>query len=127
MFPPIFATCSVPSITSLIGSNPVRLWPFGEADQEAERPYAVWQTIGGHPEDYLDRRPDMDLFSIQVDVYAKTGSEARYVAQAIRDAVEGNQAANITAWRGESRDQVTKDYRYTFDVDWFVPRSDEST
>ncbi|MFT7337630.1 MAG: hypothetical protein ACI92B_000952 [Marinobacter maritimus] len=121
MFPPIFQVCSAaPAVTALLGTNPTRLWPFGEAPQDVALPYAVWQTINGLPENYLGERPDLDSWSIQIDVYADTATSARNAAKALRDSIEP--AAYITRWGGESRDPTTKHYRYSFDVDWLVPR-----
>lgn len=121
MYPPIFATCSADSaVIAELGYDPVRLWPFADAPQNRAKPYAVWQTIGGSPENCLGARPDMDMFSLQVDVYAATPAAARSAAQAIRDAVEP--FAHIVAWRGETREVETRDYRYSFDIDWFTAR-----
>jgi len=121
MYPPIFATCAASgSVTALIGTNPVRLYPFGEAPQGVAKPYAVWQVIGGTPENYLGTLPDVDSFNIQLDVYADNAASARAVAEAIRDAVEP--VAYVTSWRGEGRDTGTRDYRYGFDIGWHVLR-----
>ncbi|MNO31434.1 hypothetical protein D3C76_214080 [compost metagenome] len=121
MFPPIFAVCAAsPAVTALLGAGPVRLYLAGEAPQDVVKPYAVWQLAGGVPENYLGDRPDMDGYTTQIDVYAATASSARAVAKALRDAVEA--VAYVVAWRGESRDTETKNYRYSFDVDWLTPR-----
>jgi hypothetical protein len=121
MFPPIFAVASaVPAVTALIGASPVRLYPFGDAPQAVALPYVTWQTITGFPENYIDRVPDIDSYTLQVDCYATTATSARNVAKAIRDAIETK--AHIVAWRGESKDPDTLHYRSSFDVTWFVPR-----
>ena len=121
MFAPINAVCAKDAgVTALLGASPVRLYPFGDAPQDGPKPYAVWQTIGGAPENYLAGRPDVDGYTLQVDVYAAAGKDARAVAKALRDAIEPH--AYIIRWGGESRDPATKSYRYSFDVSWFVPR-----
>jgi len=121
MFPPIFEVCkAVSAITTLIGTNPVRLYPFGEAPEGVALPYVVWQTTSGLPENLLDGAPDIDQWSLQIDVYAATPTDARNVAKALRNAIELH--AYVTAWRGERRDSGTKDYNYSFDVDWLVNR-----
>lgn len=121
MFPPIFQVAAAdPDVTALLGTAPVRLWPFGEAPEGAALPYAVWQLISGSPENYLAGRPDIDGFSLQVDVYAATGASARTVGAALRDAIE--LSAHITRWGGESKDEATGRYRLSFDCDWFVHR-----
>lgn len=121
MYPPIFQVCANDSaVQSLLGTNPTRLWPFGEADPDPTYPYAVWQIIAGTPQNYLGQLPDTDSFGVQLDVYAKTAAEARDVAQVLRSAIEP--AAYVTAYIGEFRDTITRNYRYSFSVDWIVPR-----
>ncbi len=122
MFPPIFAVCAASAaVKAAIGSNPVRFYPAGQAEEATARPYAVWQIIpGGEPENYLGNLPDIDRFPVQVDVYADTATSARNTAKAIRDAIEPH--AHLTRWNGEDRDPDTKNYHYSFDVDWFVQR-----
>ena len=47
MYPPIYLVCMTDtSVQSLLGD---RLYPFGEAQQDEKRPYAVWQVIYGSP------------------------------------------------------------------------------
>lgn len=121
MMAPIFEVCSASDgVVALLGNMPVRLYPFGQYDGEITYPYAVWQNIGGDPPQYLDRTPDHDNYSLQVDVYAKTASEVLAVTKALRDAIESH--AYITRWGGQTRDTETKTYRYSFDVDWIVKR-----
>lgn len=121
MYPPLHATCAADSsVQSLLGSDLLRLYPFGEARQNEVYPYAVWQIVGGQPENYLGDRPDVDSFSTQVDVYAKTWRSARDVKDALVAAMEG--AAHVTAWNGETRDPETGSYRISFTVDWITNR-----
>lgn len=121
MFPPIFQVCAADAgVTAVLGTNPVRLYPFGEAPQGVQKPYAVWQTIGGLPANYINQRPDIDMFSLQLDVYGDTAASVRSAAMALRDSIEPN--AHIVRWGGESRDAETNSYRYSFDVDWWNHR-----
>lgn len=122
MTPPIVQAClQSPPVTALLGTGAaIRLYSFGEADQGVAKPYAVWQVIVGNPENYLAGRPDVDGFTLQVDIYGATGTSVRNVRDAIRDAIELQ--SNITRWGGESRDPTTKNYRTSFDVDWIVRR-----
>lgn len=118
---PIFAVCSTDvAVLALLGSYPHRLFPFGEAPEGVTKPYAVWQLITGSPENYLAGRPDMDGFTLQVDVYAATAASARAVTDAIVHAIELK--SNIVSWGGEKKDTATNLYRSSFDVDWLVPR-----
>lgn len=121
MIAPIFAACAgSPAVTALIGSAPVRLYPFGLQDDNVVYPYVVWQNVGGAAAMYLDKSPDVDSYSLQVDVYAKTVASSIVVAKALRDAIEPH--AYITRWGQQGRDPETKSYRYSFDVDWIVKR-----
>ncbi|KPY70308.1 MULTISPECIES: DUF3168 domain-containing protein [Pseudomonas syringae group] len=118
---PIFSVCAAdPGVTALLGSEPTRLYPFGEAPEGVAKPYAVWQVITGSPENYLAGRPDVDGFTLQVDVYATTGAQARAVTDAISHAIELK--AYVVRWGGESIDTETKLYRSSFDIDWLVLR-----
>lgn len=121
MYPSIFDTIRVVgAVTTLLGSSPIRFYSFGNAPQDVTKPYAVWQIVGGTPENYLADNPDMDSYLIQIDVYALTAVSARAVAEALRNAIQS--VAHVVSWRGESRDPDTKSYNYSFDVDWFQSR-----
>lgn len=123
MYPPIFKLCADnEKVTALLGTNPTRLYLFDHAPQDVARPYVVWKTIGGEPENYISNRPDVDFFDIQVNVYARSASEAIAVAKAIRDAVEDT--AHITRWGGDGKDPNTKDFIFTFDIDFITERTD---
>jgi hypothetical protein len=121
MYPPIYATCAANAgVQAALGSNPVRLYPFGEAPQGVTKPYAVWQVVGGGPGNYINQVPDTDSYTVQIDVYATTVTSGRAAAEALRDAIEP--VAHLTRYMGDSRDIETKNYRASFDVDWIVNR-----
>lgn len=125
MYPPIFAVLNASSaVKALLGASPLRVWPFGQGLQPGVngegKPYLVWQQITGYPENYLGEAPDIDNFTTQLDVYAKTATAARAAAKACRDAIEP--VAYIVGWRGESFESETDLYRVSFDVDWLTPR-----
>lgn len=125
MTPDIFAAVNVPSVQAVLRTlpGPLRFYMFGRAPQGGPYPYAVWQLAYGNPENYLGQRPDVDSFGVQIDVYASPAqgpAVARQVAQALRDALEG--ACYITAWRGESVDPETGNFRFGFDCDWITYR-----
>lgn len=120
---PVFAICSAdPQVKALLLSpaGELKFYQFGQAEAGVAYPYAVWQQIGGVPQNYMSGRTDMDAVSIQIDVYAKTSDDAEAVAEALRSAIEPH--AYITRLGGTSRDPETGSYRYSFDVDWRVER-----
>jgi hypothetical protein len=133
MFPPAFSiAASDNSVKALLGpgtaGNPVRFWAFGEAPRDAQgnpaggTPYAVWQIITGSAENYIDKIPDIDSHSIQIDCYSNSFSNSRDVAKALRDAMEPH--AYVTAWNGEFRDQPTGLYRVSFTMEFLTPRTE---
>jgi hypothetical protein len=118
---PIFSICEASAqVTALIGASPVRLYEFGRAPQGVTKPYAVWQVIGGSPENYLAGRPDVNGYRLQVDAFATTSDQAKAVQDALEYAIELN--AHVVSYNGESEDPETKLRRSSFDVHWFVNR-----
>lgn len=121
MYPPVFQYAyASATVKTLLGTTPCRFYPFGDAPQEVAYPYAVFQTIGGLPENYINQVPDIDSFTTQVDCYALTAADARSVAQALRNALEPY--GHIVRWGGDERDYETQAYRVGFDIDMFVKR-----
>ncbi|MBH2008257.1 MAG: DUF3168 domain-containing protein [Xanthomonadaceae bacterium] len=101
-------------------AGPLRFYLFGMAPEKAVTPYAVWQTVGGEPENYLGDLPDVDNFTLQIDAYADDQDTVPLVAKALRDAIEPR--AHIVQWLGESKAQVGGRWRLAFRVDWITPR-----
>lgn len=118
MYPPVFRTLSSNSgVTDIIGT---RVFPAGSAPQNVVAPYAVHQLITGSPENYLGDLPDIDSYTVQLDVYAQAVSSAEAAAKALRDAIEP--VAHVVRWGGETKDAESGLYRYSFDVTWHVKR-----
>ena len=122
MYPDIFQLAkNSAAVTTLLGSNPVRFWPFGTAPQGEDRPYAVHQLVYGTPSNTLSCPPSEDVMGIQVDCYAKSVSSARSVAAALRDAIEGD-FNHVVAWNGEDFEPATGLWRVSFTAEFFVDR-----
>lgn len=122
---PIYALVKAsPAALILLGSPNPRFYAFGNAPQPGttayKLPYAVWQTAYGTPENYVNQRPDIDNWGIQVDAYAQSMQQARDVLMALRDALEG--AAHIVSWGIEEQETSTKLYRANFTVEFYTPR-----
>lgn len=118
---PFFQVCKADAtVQALLGGALPRIYPFGQAPQEVAKPYVVYQWIGGAPFNMINCRPDADRASLQVDVYGLTTQSTTTVAKAIRNAIELD--SYITGYRGDMRDEETKLYRTSFDVDWLVNR-----
>lgn len=118
---PFYTTCKADAtVRALLGGAEPRIYPFGAAPQDVAKPYVVYQWIGGDPFNMLNCRPDADRSSLQIDVYATTTQSSVTVAKAIRYAVELQ--SYVTSYRGNMRDEETKLYRTSFDLDWLVKR-----
>lgn len=124
MYPPVVAMAQAnATVVALLktGTGPLRLFPFEEYTQDGDRPYAVWQTVYGSPENLLACVPSMDTWGVQIDAYALNPQVCREVAQALRDAFEVG--AYIVGWNGEFREVDTKLYRISFTVEFMTERS----
>lgn len=103
-----------------LGSNPVRFFPFGFADQNTPKPFAVWQVVSGSPLNPMTCPPDRDNYIVQVDVYSTEAKTALSAAAAIRRALE--RFCYVRHWREQKIDPETKDYRVSFDISFSQER-----
>lgn len=121
MYPDIFAIAAASTaVQTALGTEPTRFWPAGRAPQDETRPYATHQLVYGAPENTLSCVPLSDSFGVQVDAYAKTVSDARAVAAALRGAVEPH--GYVVAWNGEDWEAATGLYRVSFTVEFITDR-----
>ena len=121
MMPPIFPIVAASAAAqAALGAAPVRFFPFGAAPQDVALPYAVWQTVGGAPENYLGNLPDADVCTVQVDVYAADTDSAAAAILALRDAIEPH--AHVTGYPINARDAETQLYRFGLQLDWWLSR-----
>ena len=123
MYPSVQLLASAdPTVTAVLGNNPLRFWPFGHAPQNETRPYALHQLVYGNPDNSLSCIPSEDLFGLQIDAYAKTVSGAREVAQALRDCFEAEHYPTV-AYNGEDWEQNTGLYRVSFTTEFWTERA----
>lgn len=116
---PIFSVCVANGgVKAVLGSNPTRLYPAGQAPQGVIKPYATWQVISGNPLNYLAGAPDTDDYRLQVDVYANDPDTVNVVANAIMSAIQDQ--AYVLNYNGDGRDKETGDYYFGFDIGWIV-------
>lgn len=121
MYPNVFALAAADStVTGLLGTNPIRFWPFGHAPQNETRPYAVHQLLYGTPENTLSCVPSIDNYGIQIDSYATTVTAARSVAEALRDSLEGD--SYMVAHNGETWEQATGLWRVSLTFEFLTTR-----
>lgn len=102
------------------GAAAFRFYGFGEAPEKVEVPYAVWQVVGGFPENRLADRPGEDTYTVQIDAYAKNEAEVRTLGEALRFALELD--GYVTGYNFEGREPATRLCRYSFTMDFMVSR-----
>lgn len=120
LYPPVYQACDVPTVRAFLGT-PMRLYSFGDAgDGPIAKPYVLWQTVSGEPINYLGNRPDVDRYQVTLEIVSDNPTQARQLQGALFEAIEG--VAHVTGLNGEFRDPETKDYRISFDVDFWVHR-----
>lgn len=120
---PIFGIVSTnTACTTLLGTSPVRFWEDTVPEQynPVTKPYVVWSTVGGAPENYPGELPTMDSGRLQVDVYGATKQQARNTALAIRNAVEPH--AHMVSTPIPLFEPDTKLYRYILEFQFWTLR-----
>lgn len=80
-------------VKALVGAPPaMRVYedtaPQAAGEAPPPRPYIVWGTAGGAPENYLSARPGIDAGRITLDVYADSAASRRQVVDAVMAAIE---------------------------------------
>lgn len=122
MTPPVFTVLSAAStVTALVGSDPVRVFGFGDAPLEPTYPYVTWQTVGGAPAQMLAAVPLVDSHRVQIDCWGATQASVLAVAEAVRDAIEAA-GHHMVGFGDTSRDPETKSYRFRMDFQFWKAR-----
>lgn len=89
MNPPLFTILkNTPAVTALLGTAPLRVFPWGRAPQNVVKPYAVYSVYNANPENYLDQVPDIDNKGTQLSIYAATADSLQSCYIAVRNALE---------------------------------------
>jgi hypothetical protein len=110
-------------VQAIFGTNPCRIFPFGYTQTKGDKvtkPYAVFQQVGGSPDNNLSDRPKSDEIEIQVDVYAPKVADVKAAANAIETAIELD--CHVVKIMGAVIEPETKLYRSTFLTQWRVNR-----
>ena len=102
--------------------NKLRAYEFGLAPDAPQKPYLVWQDISGIPQNHLDCPANTDHITIQIDIYTLEPLQLRTIREAVRKALELDNACTVTDLRGNEREPITRLYRTGFDSNWFVDR-----
>jgi hypothetical protein len=120
---PVFSLLSASAaLKALVGTTPPRIFEDSVPQELAgQRPYIVWFTVGGTPENYVSELPTMDGGRIQLDVYSTSKAECKAIAKLVRDLIEP-EAYMISVPRS-FYEADTKLYRYLLEFQFFTART----
>ena len=113
------------AVTDLIGTNPVRCFPHGQAPQGVAYPYVTHMAPSIRPINSLDSGgAPADTALVQVSIWSSNAgapaASAAEVYRAVRAALEADH--DIEAMRDMGRDPETGSYRIDLDVRMFSHR-----
>lgn len=121
MIPQVFTILKANAVVvALLGSDPLRVFPWDEAPQESADPYCTYTIVNGDPQNTFEKAPVVDLISTQVDVWAPTGASCEEVAVAVRNALEAH--GHMTSFSQMQKEANTSLYRLRMDFDLFTFR-----
>lgn len=121
MNPPLFTLLNESTpVKTLLGSNPLRVFPWGSAPQDVAKPYAVYAVYNANPENYLGQAPDIDNKGTQINIYASTSASLESCFDAIRNALEPH--AHMTSFASPDRDSETNLYSARMEFDFWNER-----
>ena len=125
MIPPLVTLmASTPAVTAVLGTNPTRFFLSNLPESfalSAGDAYATYRVVSGLPSNYQSGAPVVDNSRVQIDVYCTVASTANAAYEAIRDAVET--VSHIVSFNiGGDFDEVSKTYRYSFDISYWLRR-----
>lgn len=115
----VILNASVP-VRLLLGSNPLRVYPWGRAPEKPQKPYAVYAVYNALPENYLDRVPDIDNKGTQINIYANTADSLENTYLAIRNVLEPH--AHMTSFSTPALDDDTNLYSCVMEFDFWDNR-----
>ena len=93
MFPPIFKILNVPVVQAKVGNAPARIYDFGSAPADVQKPYMAFQQVSNDRLENVSDAPCGDVDAVQLDIYAETRDGARELARIVRDVLD---AAGLT-------------------------------
>ncbi len=108
------------AVKALLGSNPLRVYPWGRAPQNVAKPYAVYGVYNANPENYLGNVPDIDNKGTQIDIYSETSANLQSCFTAVRDALETS--AHMVNFSTPAQDAETDLYSVRMEFDFWDER-----
>lgn len=121
MMPPVFPILNGNSaVKALLGSQPLRVYPWGQAPQNVARPYVTYGVYNGQPENQLDPTPQIDNIGTQIDIWGDSAKSCHDCFVAIRDALEP--LAHMTTYQAQEKDSETQLFRARMEFDFWIQR-----
>lgn len=121
MIPPVFdALNASAAVKLLLGSKPLRVFPWGDAPPKVTKPYVTFYVPNGTPQNYLDNPADIDQLGTDVDIWALTGKSCEECAEAIRNVLQDY--GHITRTHSLLREPETGLYNMKLEIDFWKPR-----
>lgn len=105
-------------VKTLLGSNPLRVFPWSRSPAKPVLPYAVYSLYDSTPENYIAGAPDTDRKFIQVNIYAKTAESLEACFSAIRGAIEGDGYGYIVRYSANELDADTDLFSAIMEIDF---------
>jgi hypothetical protein len=81
--------------------------------------YIISEVVATTPENYLDGPPNVDLYTIQFDIYAQTKSECKQILTVMRGLLSG---IGYETFSQDFLDESTDLRRLIVNYDFFIPR-----
>lgn len=104
-------------VKALLGTSPLRVFPWGQAPPNSVKPYATYGVFNGNPENYLDCPADIDRLGTQIDIWASSGRSCEDCFNAIRTALEG--IGHLIGFQSALRDSETQLYTARMEFDFW--------
>lgn len=81
--PLLFLMLNTPALKAVLGTD-LRLHIAGDVPQSPVAPYATFQLVSDVPDNNLINNASSSRYTMQIDVWAKSQSQARTIAALIR-------------------------------------------
>lgn len=121
MISPVFAALNASApVKALLGSKPLRLFPWGAAPENVTKPYATYGIFNGSPENYLGNLPDIDRQGTEINIWASTGKDCEDCYNAIKAVLEP--LGHLLNFQLSIKDPETQLYTARMEFDFWTPR-----
>lgn len=108
------------AVKALLGSKPLRVYPWGQAPQNVQHPYATYGVFSAQPENTMDTEPQIDNQGTQIDIWAHTAKSCDECFVAIRNALESS--GHMINFQMSVRDNETQLFTSRMEFDFWTAR-----